>query len=36
MFRDLWEFVLYCLLIGLIAGLADYLIIKRVWRADNR
>jgi hypothetical protein len=31
--HDLWEFAVYCLVIGLTAGWADYLIIRLVWRA---
>jgi hypothetical protein len=33
MFLNLWEFVVYSLLIGLTAGWVNYLIIKPVWRA---
>jgi hypothetical protein len=33
MFRELWDFALFTLLLGLATGWADYLIIKPVWRA---
>ena len=33
MFRTLWDFAAFVLLLGLAAGWADYLIIKPVWRA---
>jgi serine/threonine protein kinase len=33
MFRDLWEFVVFSLVIGLTAGCVNYLVIGSVWRA---
>jgi tRNA A-37 threonylcarbamoyl transferase component Bud32 len=33
MFRNLWDFAAFTLLLGLVAGWADYLIIRLVWRA---
>ncbi len=33
MFRDLWDFAAFTLLLGLVAGWVDYLIIRPVWRA---
>jgi predicted Ser/Thr protein kinase len=33
MFRNLWDFAAFTLLLGLAAGWADYLIIRPVWRA---
>jgi len=32
-FRNLWDFALYCLLIGLTAACVNYLIVGSVWRA---
>ena len=33
MFRNLWDFAAFTLLLGLVAGWVDYLIIRPVWRA---
>ncbi len=36
MFRNLWDFAAFTLLLGLVAGWVDYLIIRPVWRAISR
>jgi len=36
MFRNLWDFASFTLLLGLVAGWVDYLIIRPVWRAISR
>jgi predicted Ser/Thr protein kinase len=33
MFRNLWDFAAFVLLLGLVTGWVDYLIIRPVWRA---
>jgi tRNA A-37 threonylcarbamoyl transferase component Bud32 len=33
MFRNLWDFAAFTLLLGLVAGWVDYLIIRPIWRA---
>jgi tRNA A-37 threonylcarbamoyl transferase component Bud32 len=36
MFRNLWDFAAFTLLLGLVVGWVNYLIIRPVWRAISR